>query len=85
MAKKYYVFYGHVTADNYDQPDHHEVLTFDTEGEVLKLHGDWLNPENYGNHDDCSNCVFRVFHGDELKLKAVQKVTQYELQGSTDA
>ena len=79
MSEKYFVIYGHYTESNYNEPPQYEIEAFDTKEEVLKLHAEWLNPENYGDHEYCSECIFKVIKGTELSLKPVEKVVKYEL------
>jgi hypothetical protein len=77
---KYFVVVGHITSDNYNDPPHYEIRVLPNQEAVLSLHKEWLDPEETGSHEDCSECIFRVFKGTELSLVAKEKVVAYELK-----
>src|SRR5271154_1553793 len=77
---KYFVVIGHITSDNYNEPPHYQIRVLPNKEAVLSLYKEWLNPEESGSHEDCSECIFRVFQGSELNLVAKEKVVAYELK-----
>jgi len=76
----YYVYYGHLTADTDSEFATHELKCFGTKDGVLNFYEIWMNPDNHGSHEECSECYFNVIEGKELFLKPKEKVIEYELE-----
>lgn len=69
------VYYGTVNCDNHDSYPTHRITTFQTAEEVEKFYADFIETLR----EDDSKVEFRVFKGNEMMLKEVEKVTTYKL------
>lgn len=77
---KYIVYHGAVTPDNADASEGRGPYTLDivnSEAEVVKLRQEY--EDSYGNHNEASHPVFRVFQGEELTVTPNQVVTTWKL------
>lgn len=74
----FYVYYGYVSADNYDVSEGpiYKVAEFRTSDEVASFRKEF--DEDY-LHDECSNIIFRVFEGVERTLKPKEVIQSYDL------
>lgn len=75
--KKYFVFSGYVSPDNYDNSEGptYGITECNTKEEVLKLREEF----DKGMNDECSYITFRVFYGDELLFIPKTRVVEFDL------
>jgi len=74
----YYVYYGYVSADNYDASEGptYKIKECRSADEVAAFKKEF--DEDY-LHDECGNIIFRVFEGKERTLKPKEVIQSYEL------
>lgn len=75
--KKYFVYSGFVSSNNFDcsEGPTYGITVCETEYDVLELYKRF----NESIHDQCSYVIFRVFHGEEKQLIAKTKVVEFDL------
>lgn len=75
----YFVFYGHLTPDNWSDPEppQWKLELLDSSEQVLALRAEW---ETDYPHTECRECVFRIIRGEERYLKPIEIVKSWELK-----
>ena len=71
----FYVYYGHVNADNHDIYPTHKLRECKTNQDVFKIKKEF----DECSHEDCSDVVFKIVDGDECKLTPRKEVTHWDL------
>lgn len=73
---EYFVYYGKVNPDNYDQYPTHVLKQFSSKDVVLRLYKEFQE----GLRDDDDEVIFKVFEGKELSIKEKKIVTDWDLE-----
>lgn len=71
----YYVYHGHVNADNHDIYPTHRLTWCRSEQDVVELRKAFEECD----HKECQEVHFVVIRGEQMKLRPVKTVTDWEL------
>lgn len=77
------VYFGYVGPDRHDCSGGrkiYEIKTFGNQGEVLKHHQEFMD----GLGKEANHIEYRVFSGEELMIKPVERITEYQLVRDPD-
>ena len=73
----YYIYSGYVSPDNYDNSEGPSYTIEECHTQEAVIEAKKAFEEDI--HDECSYVIFRVFEGDEKKLKPKEIITEWEI------